>query len=385
MTTYHGRADIYSSQPQISLYNEVYTSIIQFMSGTLAQGMGIQMVESNRGVGGKGLDFWDTAGWSGKRTWAVFRFLSSSYGQFDLAIYCNSGSGADTNDPWQPGIEAQNAAGTGNFGSIGIAVACHPSGTTSLPWNGSSGSFVSGTAGSPVWKPAADGRLAVFPRENSNDGAFVSHRNYMLNLDGSTSSPNPPQRFHLIVSQDSFTFLWGSALDGQAYKINHFGPYNARTGLNPDSPYFMFAAASTNGTPQAFLYNSTYGSQLATVQSSRDGGIAHPSLFSGTKKGTFVTVGNAEVDALIGSFNSFVNSGSFDLLPMYVCIFDSNDHGILGISNALNFGFNMAAHSVTPNSSSAAFGQNTVASLKYIVPWSGSPPGTSTNRTGRDW
>jgi hypothetical protein len=375
MTTYHGRADIKSIATTTQIWNEVYTSIIQFMSGSNAQALGIQMIESNRGASGRGLDYWDTGANSGQRTWAVFRFLSSSFGQFDLAIYANSGS--SNNDPFQPGNFTTDGTAGGN-GVLGLAVAVHPSGSTTLPWNGSSGSFVSGTAGSPVWKADASGRLAVFPRVNSSDGAFPTTRKGMICLFGSEATP---VRCHLIVSQDSFSFFWGAS-DTQSYKTIHFGSFTPRSGTSIDVPYFMFCTA---GAVAPQLYTSVYGSTTTLDAQSRDGGIGHPTSLSGSKIVTLVTVGNAEIDTSIGSFNPFVNSGSFDVLPIYVAIKDSTDVGILGIANNIALGFNMTPHSVTPNSGSACFGLNTAGNLKVVVPWSGLPPGSTILRTGREW
>lgn len=374
MTTYHGRADICSNPlTTVALYNEIYTAIIQFMTGSLAASMGIQTVELNRGVSGRGLDYWDTAGNSGRGTWGVFRFLSSSYGQFDLAIYCYSGSALQTS--FQPGLNG----GSGLQGQIGLSVAAHPSGTLTLPWNGSSSSFTNGTVGTPRWKAAADGRLMVLPRSNNaSDGSNATARDAMVDL---IATDTQPWRAHLIVSQDSFSFIHASP-DNQAYKFTHVGSYTPRSGTSIDSPYFMISTAGNTEGPK--LYTNTYGTTTANASTSRDGGIAHPSLFSGSRTVTFVTVGNSEVDQFLGSFNSYVNTNEF--LGLYVAIKDGTDHGILGIANNVALAFGISPHAVTPGSGSATFGGvTTAAAYKFVVPWFGSPPGTFSSRVGREW
>jgi hypothetical protein len=275
---------------------------------------------------------------------------------------------------FQPGA----VGGNGGNGQIGISMAAHPSGTTSFPWNGSSSSFSAGTVGNPIWKPAADGRLMVLPRWNNSDGSNASKRDGMADL---INTETTPWRCHLIVSQDSFTVLHAAA-DNQQYKLIHVGSYTPRSGTSIDSPYFMVSTAGNAEGPK--LYTTTYGTTTAAGSAARDGGIGHPSMFSGSRTTTFVTIGNNSLDQFLGSFNSYVNTNEF--LPLYVAIKDGVDHGILGIANSVALAYGISGHAVTPGSGSATFGATSIAAqAKWVVPWSGTPPGTFSSRIGRDW
>ena len=61
MTT-HGRVDCYINPLDVNVGNreqEMWANCVQFLTGALAQSLGIRLIASNYGTSGKGLGFWD--------------------------------------------------------------------------------------------------------------------------------------------------------------------------------------------------------------------------------------------------------------------------------------------------------------------------------------
>src|SRR5262249_44339252 len=142
----------------------------------------------------------------------------------------------------------------------------------------------------------------------SNDGSFASSRQYLTEMhdDGQFSIP---MRMHLIATEGSFTCVQDYGLANQ-YRVFHFGSYAARPGTTPlsESPYFMWEGSTgPASTPSVKIYNNaTFGGSAGnSFNNGGDGGISVPTLASGTKNVTFVTVGQNSLDSNIGSFNVF--------------------------------------------------------------------------------
>lgn len=411
MTT-HGRADCYINPTDASLgrrQQEIFANICDFLTGSNAQAMGIYLVAASwtggTGGAGTGLGFWDgspgtnepgqVAGNGPSRfTWAVWRFPNAPRGAFDMLFLIASGSGQSLS-PFDVSQNTGTVFGANNsFGIVGWAAATLPSGSAvtgsfTYPW---AGTINKGNAvlASPIWQTAS-GSLAVYPRANSADGSQSATRNFLTQMhdDGQFSTP---MRMHIVITEGSFSCVQDYGLIN-AYRFFHFGSYNPRPGVIVDSPYFMISGKvtpQTNNVVQlynALVYGGTSGQGFGT---GGDGGIAVPVLLSGSKNLTLVTIGNSNVDTNIGSFNSWVNSGSggaYDLLPAYVGLQDTGIfNGILGVADYFSFGYGMVAGVVNQASSTVAFGQSGGNSLKIILPWSGSSPGAVNNvRTGRDF
>ena len=179
MATVRGRVDCYTSASNDGLdaasraISEVFANIVQQLSSSDAQGIGIQMLSQNYGDGRGprgGFGFWDTSGGNtGNRAWATFRFLSASYGKFEVMVFCATGSTAGTNGGGQlvGGYSGSGGSTAANLsGEIGIAVAVLPSWSSQTSWNGSF-SATSGTIGRPVWTLTSGSYGAIFPRANS--------------------------------------------------------------------------------------------------------------------------------------------------------------------------------------------------------------------------
>jgi hypothetical protein len=393
--TVHGRVDCLINPADPSLGNreqELWANCVQFLTGALAQSLGIQLVASNYGTAGKGLGFWDDqvkgAGGTNKTAWAVFRWNSAPRGAFEALLYIASGSGT-TLSPFNI------SGGTGvfvqpnSFGMFGMAFACHPSGTTTHPFNGTTGALGTDTFATQIWQTGSiAGSGAFFPRANSIGGAFQSNRNFLNVMH--PDAPTIPMRQNILISEGTFTMFLDVGLNN-AYEMFHFGGYSPRPGFTPapDSPYVqIFGRGSSTGNDVITLYNSlTYGTTAGNSFGgpTADGGIANPSLLSSSKTAALVTLVNNELDASMGSFNQYINGGSYDQLPLFACIVEGSFLGILGQLDVLSAGWGMNPSAVNLTSGTLAIGRNLTNSIKILVPWSGSSPGNVSARTGREF
>lgn len=397
--TVHVRADCYITGVFTNTalgyqYNEMFANVVQFLSGPLCSAMGISLISSNFGRSGTGLGFWDqTTGSAGAGAWAIFRWSSSSYGSFDAMFMVSSGTNLVVNSVAPMNVAGQTLPfqGFNSHGLFGASFAALPSGSNKVPWNGTSGSFVSGTIGTPVWAADAAGKLCVFPRQNSSAiggssaGTFASQRNYMIDLDGAGLASvvdATPTRMHIVATPESFTLLQDFGVTNN-YMLTHFGPWTARTTLFQQDVQYALITNGCNtpatNAPPAF-YTTTYGSTAATTN--KDGSIAHPSALSGSRTMAVTTI-NAQFPQNT-FFNTFISgSGAYDVLPLYVLLADGTDLGIIGQFLLLQCVYGLNTHTVNFTSSSAVFGTNAAGSVKWVVPWIGAPPG-STNGGGQN-
>lgn len=395
MTT-HGRVDCYINPVDVNVGNreqEMWANCVQFLTGALAQSLGIRLIASNYGTSGKGLGFWDDqvsgAGGSNKTAWAVFRWTQAPKGQFDCLLYIASGSGT-TLSPFNISGGTVVYKEPYSYGMFGMAFACHPSSSTTHPWNGSTNANGADTLGTPIWQTGSlPGLGAFFPRANSTGGAFATNRNFLAICHD--DAPALPIRFHILLTEGSFTMFEDVSLNN-SYRMFHFGSYTPRVGSTPtpDSPYVMIWGRGPGNTydPINFYNTLSYGSLAGGNFGAgyTDGGISHPNLLSGSKTMSLITVGNNNLDINIGAFNPFVNNGAYELLPIYVCINEGGDNAILGQLDYLNCSFGVTTSAVNAVSGTCAFGRNVSATLKILAPWSGSSPGSLTGvRTGREF
>lgn len=400
-----GRSDcyitsVYAANPNHRI-NEEYSSIVNFLTSSFCQDLGIQLIAGNRGqapVGSTYFGYWDESNATGPRTFAVFRFLSASQGPFECMIWACSGS-AQTPNPMSPsGVTVTTAMGTttSTDAAVGISFACHVSGSITSPWNGGT-SLTSASIGSPVWQTGSFGELSVFPRQNAIGGSNAATRNYLQLIHSDNITANIDMatqiRMHIIASENSLSIIRTPSANSAV--ITTFGAFSPRFGSAYGSPYFMF----TNGglttaalNLPAYVVNTTvFGTttaNLRTAVTNYDGGISHPYMTagSGTLAGTLYTLSGQTDTVTPGGVNQFVNSGTYEILPLWVGIRESPFYGLLGSVEHMYAGFGMTQNSLTPTSSSIAVGSVLANGVKLIFPWSGSfPAAGGTDRSGRDW
>jgi len=396
MAKYRARVDCYlepSLADAVDVHSrangEFFVNLIQHISSSMSD-LGIEMLAWNYGNGGSDWTFWNEPGSAGKGAFACFRFHSASFGKFDCLIYENTGS--YTNHTGSVYIHNQNGnyvSGEHCYFQVGIAFACHPSGSvpdvypyTDGPWNGSYGSGADIQTSSEIWKTTPESKGAFFPRPNGILGESSGSRAALQGLGGYQMHGS---RNHFIVSEDSLTILTDSALGGN-HRIMHFGPYTPRSGTTPtpESPYVMWSSNNPDSfSPWVHFYGNQIGTTSRVDDNTYQGALAHPDLLSGTVRFSWNTITTS--DMFLG-LNKFVENGSYEKFPVWVTINEGPDCGTLGILNHLWYGIGMPNLSVSAVSSSAAFGRMTMNENKVLVPWSGDPPTTTSwTRKGRNF
>ena len=393
MTKYRARVDCYlqpaagdSAGVDSRANGEFFVNLIQHVSSSMND-LGIEMLAWGYGDGGSDWAFWDESGATGKNAFACFRFHSASYGKFDCLIYENTGSSfggrTHTGSIFIDNSDKENSQEQGYY-QVGIAFACHPSGSVpdvypyaDGPWNGGYGVNSSIETIGPVWKTTAAGKGAFFPRPNGILGQLSSSRSSLSGIAGTSMDQS---KSHFILSEDSITILVDDASDGYS-RVMHFGPYIPRSGSNPESPYVMWNTGDDNVVPWIHGYGNTIGS-FSLVNNTPQGAIAHPDLSKGALK---LSWGYLAHDSSNG-YNNFINSGSFEKFPVWAIVNEGVERGILGTLKHLTLGVGMNSLTVSTLSSSAAFGRPTTTESKVLVPWDGVPPQSSSpNRTGRNF
>lgn len=389
MPKYRGRVDCFinpttdSTSVNSRMGSELFVNMVQHFSNS--SDLGIEMIAANYGVtgggGGTGFDFWDQTAWPGQRAWAAFRFHSASMGKFDCCIFVVTGTTVSTGGP---NIQSKVSSLASTVSTaLGISFACHPSGSNTGsndgPWNGTT-SLTSGTIGNPMWKLNTAGKGAFYPRSNGITGNTSASRNGMIEpVEDNGTGNAAPWKSHIILTEDSITLLNGH--NDTSYKLVHFGPYLPRSGsVGLDSPYIMWTNGLSTNTPFPQFFATTIG-VLTLAINGVDGAVAPPSITSGSRICALLTL--SAVNSTI-AYSNIVNSGTYEKLPVWACTVEAADNGILGTMKHVTAGYGMASNTVSTVSASAAFGTTTAAAFKFIIPWSGSYPGFSTNsRTGR--
>jgi hypothetical protein len=346
--------------------------------------LGIEMLGWNYGTGGTDWKFWDEDGHTGHYAFACFRFHSASLGKFDCLVYAVTGSSiSHTGSVY---VDSNNSTDSNSsYSSVGIAFACHPSGSvtntypdTAGPWDGGYGAGTWIQTTTALWKTKVNGKGAFFPRPNGKFGANADNRAALQGIGGYQMSPS---RAHFVLSEDSVTILTDAGVDGDC-RMMHFGPYTPRSGVLAESPYVMWSSGDEdNYSPWVHGWTSTIGN-ISRQNNAYQGGLAHPNLNEGVKNFANIFI---SVDQYVG-YNDYVNSGSWEKFPMLTAIAEGSDKAILGQLKHLYMGQGMVNYSVNTTSSSAAFGRSTLNEAKALVPWDGAAPGTlGATRTGRNF
>lgn len=390
MAKYRARVDCYIDPPvgdtigvNSRANGEFFTNLVQHISSSMPD-LGIEMLAWNYGSGGTGWDFWDQPNPPASGSFACFRFHSASLGKFDCLVYANTGSNPDHTGSVRICEQGDGYSQDYCYYQVGIAFASHPSGSvpdvypyTGGPWNGSYGVGADIETTGPIWKLNASGKGAFFPRPNGKFGQLSGSRSSLQGIGGENMSVSYS---HFILSEDSVTILVDDDTSGNA-RVVHFGPYNPRSGSNPESPYLLWCGPD-NASPWVHFYGNQIGSTTLVNGNTSQGAIAHPNLLSGALKLSWSAMAHDSTNG----YNNFINSGSFEKFPIWAMVNEGAERGILGTLKHINLGIGMNSLTVSTLSSSAAFGRNIINESKVLVPWDGVPPQSSSpNRTGRNF
>jgi len=259
-----------------------------------------------------------------------------------------------------------------------ISFACHPSGSnvtqTDGPWNGTY-SLTSASIGNPVWKVTPSGKGAFFPRQNGIGGAASGSRGGMTGVFpfADDTAVGLGRKLSIVTSEDSLT-IFADHNNNDTHSVMHFGSYTPRSGVLAESPYFLVRGGNeTSALAPLQFYGSVYGSAVYASNTSFEGALAHPNLFSGSR--AFSLTGVGAMSDFSFAYNKFINSGTYEKSRAFVVINEGpTDYGVLGTANHIAFSRGMANRSVSSLSASVAIGTSTVNDIKLILPWSGSAP-----------
>lgn len=375
----------------------MYVNMFKFLNGPCTASNITQLVaylSGNLGSG-SGIGYWDTPGnVTGENAFAVFKFPSgSSYNgrrkyDFYLMIQWAGTSGFGVLSGSQGFLSSASLPGTSNVNRYGIAIAgaWMPDGTS--PWNGTTLANGQDRKGNPVWK---SGSINIIRSNNPGNSHGVTKDN-MIRMFGSTSTSTELYYHHFVADNDSFYF----GIDfNQSTRQNYFtlvGAYEPIPVLSTsvNMPVYFFSA--NQGAPSASPSNSALvGSFDNTVQygtttgnNSNEGSVQGP-----------VTDISPQITPDYYSYltnisagpNGQVGSGTYDILQCYLLSWASA-YGLVGNTDPYYLMHVNAPHRMKISSSIngveyAVLGNE--SRPKMLVPWSGSQPGTSFTRAGRQF
>lgn len=392
-----------SSTHQGKRWNELFVNIIQLLSSSNAQALGIEMIAGNVGSypGGTGKwEYWDQTNYPGQRSFAVFRFLSASQGPFEVLVmhnyywrnHINGGTAGSSHSPFNVGTWASEYIGS-TLGTVALAFAHHASGTLTHPFNGTLNMSAS-TLGTQIWTTGSFGELSVFPRANSTGGSYATNRNYLhpINSNNSTYDYEAVSTREHIIATESSLCIATVGTNGSALTM-YFGPWTPRADLPSTSKsgsYFMFANtdAGTNQNTDAIVYASTIGTTAGSYHDTLQGSISHPKSMFGSGSKAYRLQGLGGLDSSTAR-NKFINEdqgGVWEILPRpWIMIYEGTEFSYLGTADNFYIMYGPQLNSLNTISSSIVIGSRADYGVKLLLPWSGSAPGSIFNRSGREF
>lgn len=325
---------------------------------------------------------------AGTDAWACFGFLSASkpwYIHFQLAAGANLGAADNAGKP----ALVDNGA---SF-SQGIAFSFAQMTNGGNPWNGTSGSLGTGSAGTdtkgtPVWiNNSGSNVVAYYPRSNDPVRGGANGTNHE-NMIGVAVASNAAYRAHFVADYDNFLVATDTGADGSYDNFLLFGAYTPLSGFsNPsvDLPYFCLFS---NVIPWA---NSTTFGPFGggTV----GGGVTYPQVsVSGT-----CTMMTERLAATTGLFqdplsqpNKMYPVQRWDELPILLGAYEFNSTDMHVICGQLGQHFefvrevyNIPTHDTSMNGQRAVIGAIATKAQKITIPWaSGTVPGSGFSMGG---
>lgn len=372
--TFHGSIDhLFNPAANRNAHNEMYVSIYNFLTTSVAQGLGIERVAYSTGSGAQtmGTDFWDGSRPAGQNSWSCWRFLSAS-NPFYLLLQVVSGGGGFGASPGNP-ARLQQAAGAA--GCVGAMYAILSGGGN--PWNGTTRNDGTDVKGVPVWT-SASAPMHVFPRSNSIGGSSVKQKDNMIQLAQSNITPTIPIRFHLICDENNVFTAFDSS-DNGSYAVSYFGKFTPRSGSSHPVPYLL-VNNSSDGDPGPIAINTTIGSVSGATGT--EAGIAHYSWMSGTKTLIFDTLNTVFFSTTMQP-NAYVSPSVIDEFPMYVGMSEFPNHfGYAGLMNMVRYLFRSSSNDTNADLTRAFLG-GTAGTVALSIPWNGvTVPSSTATRLG---
>lgn len=364
---------------------EYFTNLFRFFNGPLRSGSYVDLVALQTGSSAGGTNFHDQNNSFGENAFACFRVRSGSV----------PGAGVSTRRAvdyyvlFQWADAAAFGASPGNPGTINggttdgtaIAVAWRDDGLS--PWNGTTLANGNDTKGSSVWT-AGTSSLTVFPRSNNTGGSHNTNKENMMRLQD-LSIGGTTYRYHFIADRDCFiTFTdEGDNLDYDSIYIHGtFEPLSGfitSSGGNMQMPMFQLGADNAGSLAVATSYGGTAGT------ANTNGGITGARL-SGGARARDLRIDRYSNNLLANTSlqpNPQFIASRFDEFRIPVMVFETPDFGHVGYIDSLTEVYNASVHDITSGSTKAIFGPTAGGTIEYVVPWSGSAPGSTSTREGR--
>lgn len=345
--------------------------IYDFFAVTMAGAGHCTLIANNYGASGTGTDFFDGANPFGENAWAVFRFGSSATPFYILVQWADAASIGTS-----PGNPGSGYATDGVY----FQMALREDGGN--PWNGGTAAAGADAKGTPVWT-AGGSTLHVIDRSCAAGGSYATNKERLLGFFDVSGAYTA--RLHMIGDADGFFMLGDDDGDGNTEMYAFMGKYEVRTGLTAPYPYVALVESgfSHGIMPSGSASGSIWGSTADNTD--RHGGV----LVGAAEGVTQASLGHSapwtddtiyqpngllatpELDvSKVALFQRGVNSGLCGFLPI----------GLLGVVR------NVSGNATNAANTAAYVCDMTTANYKYRIPWDGgSPPGTLTSRTGRQF
>jgi len=138
----------------------------------------------------------------------------------------------------------------------------------------------------------------------------------------------------------------------------------------------------------AMSYASTIGTKAGSYHTELEGGVSHPKFMfaSGSKAYRLQTLGGLETATSRNKFINEYQGGAWEILPRpWIMIYENPDYAYLGTADNFYTMYGPVLNSVNATSSSVVIGNRADYGVKLLLPWSGSAPGATFARTGRDF
>jgi hypothetical protein len=348
-------------------------------------------------VTGTGFGTWDTGASAGTNAWVLYRFGSAVVPFYVLIQWCGMGIALGAT-----GAPASYQVSTPTGACLVASFAYRPDGSS--PWNGTTNNNGADTKGSLVWKSGS----YIFPRSNSLYGTDVATASRMLVMLGVTNlithASTPHVRMYVVLDEDNFivTFDIASSVNTsrEAFQaMTYFGKFTPMQDMFYSSqPYWCmtdgnYANVLGNkfGNSYVFGQKTFAGTDGYTNNPNMEGGIAHPSVLSGTVGYSIDTPGWSMMQNVYTNpgpeytTTTSATTGSFTETPLLLIMNEASSvsgfTGLVGYSDWLRTIFGVMPYTTLNNKTRIAIGPAPF-SIKYTVPWSSGSyaPGTNISR-----
>lgn len=336
--------------------------------------------------------FWDQSNRFRHNAWAVFRMNPTAVRPYPVYFqiqYGESGGGVNFgNAPGSPALVGGSDVTNNTAPHLGIQVAIGEGGTEN-PFKGTmNAGSPNDTRANPLWGvPTGGVRAHLFPRTNNPGGPAlnVTQKHDFCHMHGFQNGAIA-HRYHFIADDDSFLFMLDEGDTNTYDSMNYSGIFVPRTGLSLTYPFVMLGLGyDSSGTVYPLPINQEFGNPTLVALSRRDGGVVAGATSNGVRN-VFVDrfqniISNSQQPNLqfaAPEYEEFT-------IPLYT---NETSAGAVAIAHLGHITFIKESANLSTNDTNvaltrAAFGDNTLTSVKTMVPWGGlTPPKSNSTRGG---